>query len=277
MTGPTASSDQPLVSQPRPALERVDVLGVGVSAIDMPAAVAEIARWVERREQHYVCVTNVHVVMECQRDAGLRRVLNASGLTTPDGMPLVWAAHWAGAADVRRVYGPDLMLEVCALAAARGWSSYFYGGRPGVAERLAANLEARFPGLRVAGIEAPPFRPLTPEEDDAMLARLEAARPDLIWVGLGAPKQEHWMAEHAGRLTAPVLLGVGAAFDIHSGTLAQAPAWLQQVGLEWAYRLYREPRRLWRRYLSTNPRFMLAILRRPPRLGLEGRRSAPGG
>lgn len=247
-----------------PVIPRVDVLGVGISAIDMDVAVDEIGRWINAREKHYVCVTNVHVVMECQRDAELKRIHNDSGLTTPDGMPIVWAAHRAGANHVRRVYGPDLMLRLCEQAATYGWTSYFYGARPGVAERLAARLTARFPGLRVVGLELPPFRPLTDEEDAAAVRRINAAQPDLVWVGLGAPRQEHWMAAHTGRLNAPVLLGVGAAFDMHAGMLAQAPPWMQRSGLEWAYRLYREPRRLWRRYLSTNPRFAISILRHPP-------------
>ena len=247
-------------------IPRVDVLGVGISAIDMEMALAEIATWIHGRRQHYVCVTNVHVVMECQRDPELRRIHEASGLTTPDGMPLVWASHWAGAGHVRRVYGPDLMLALCREAAANGWRCYFYGAGPGVAERLAARLVARFPGLTVVGAETPPYRPLSDEEDQAAVDRINEARPDIVWVGLGAPKQERWMASHEGRLEAPVMLGVGAAFDMHAGTLAQAPPWMQRSGLEWAYRLYREPRRLWRRYLSTNPRFALAMLRRRPSL-----------
>ena len=227
---PDASPSMTTTPPRAPALpRRVDVLGVGVSAIDMAAALRAIEGWVAAREQHFVCVTNVHVVMEAQRDAALKEILNGSGLTTPDGMPLVWAAHRAGAREVRRVYGPDLMLALSERAAARGWSSYYYGGRPGVAERLAARLQARYPGLRVAGCEAPPFRALGPDEDAVMVERLNAARPDLVWVGLGAPKQEHWMGEHVGRLEAPVLLGVGAAFDIHAGTLAQAPGWMQRM------------------------------------------------
>jgi N-acetylglucosaminyldiphosphoundecaprenol N-acetyl-beta-D-mannosaminyltransferase len=249
-----------------PLIRRVDILGVGVSAIDMPAALAEIERWIAYRERHYVCVTNVHVVIEAQGDPKLMRVLNESGLTTPDGMPLVWAAHRAGARSVRRVYGPDLMLELCAVASNRGLTSFLLGGRAGVPEQLAERLEARFPGLRIVGVEAPPFRALSAEEDAALVARINAARPDIVWVGLGAPKQELWMADHVGRLEAPVLLGVGAAFDIHAGTLAQAPRWMQRSGLEWLYRLAREPRRLWRRYLFTNPRFVWGILRRPPRM-----------
>ena len=171
---------------------------------------------------------------------------------------------------MRRVYGPDLMLALCERAAARGWTSFFYGGRDGVPETLATRLTARFPGLRVAGTWLPPFRPLSEAEDRDLVERIDAAAPDLLWVGLSTPKQERWMAAHAGRVQAPVLLGVGAAFDIHAGTLAQAPRWMQRHGLEWAYRLFREPRRLWRRYASMIPRFVIAILRRPPRLMAEG-------
>jgi N-acetylglucosaminyldiphosphoundecaprenol N-acetyl-beta-D-mannosaminyltransferase len=266
LSGP---ADAPADPTPARAPARVDVLGVGISAVDMPQAVAEIARWVREREQHYVCVTGVHGVMESQRDPELRRIHNASGLTTPDGMPMVWAGHRAGARHMRRVYGPDLMLELCALAAERGWSSYFYGGAEGVPELLAERLAARFPGLRVAGCWSPPFRPLTPEEDEEVVRRVNQAGPDLVWVGLSTPKQERWMAAHAGRLTAPVLLGVGAAFDMHAGRLPQAPGWMQRNGLEWLYRLAKEPRRLWRRYLGNNPRFALAVARRPPVLVVD--------
>lgn len=247
-------------------IPRVDVLGVHVSAIDLPIAINEIERWIVTREHHYVCVTGVHGVMESQRDPELRRIHNASGLTTPDGMPMVWAGQRAGAHWMRRVYGPDLMMELLGRAAERGWSSYFYGGRDGIPDLLAERLVARFPGLRVVGGWSPPFRALTEQEDADLVARVNAANPDLVWVGLSTPKQERWMAAHVGRLTAPVLLGVGAAFDIHAGTLRQAPPWMQRGGLEWAYRLYREPRRLWRRYLWNNPRYLLGILRRPPRL-----------
>jgi N-acetylglucosaminyldiphosphoundecaprenol N-acetyl-beta-D-mannosaminyltransferase len=253
-----------------PSMPRVDVLGVGISAIDMAQAVAEVTRWVEEGEQHYVCVTGVHGVMEARRDPELRRIHNASGLTTPDGMPMVWAGHRAGARNIQRVYGPDLMLAVSELAARRGWSSFFYGGGPGVPELLAERLTARFPGLQVAGTWSPPFRPLTAEEDQAIVERINRSRADLVWIGLSTPKQERWMAAHAGRLEAKALLGVGAAFDIHAGLLPQAPLWMQRSGLEWLYRLGREPRRLWRRYLRSNPRFAVEILRRPPVIRATG-------
>jgi N-acetylglucosaminyldiphosphoundecaprenol N-acetyl-beta-D-mannosaminyltransferase len=247
-------------------IPRVDVLGVHISAIDMPMALDEISRWIERDEQHYVCVTGVHGVMESQRDPELRAIHNQSGLTTPDGMPMVWAGRRAGARWMARVYGPDLMLALCERAAEMGWASYFYGGAEGVPQRLAARLVARFPSLRVVGTESPPFRALTPEEDAETIERINRSGADLIWIGLSTPKQERWMASHVGRVRAPVVLGVGAAFDIHAGLLRQAPPWMRRHGLEWAYRLYREPRRLWRRYLSSIPRFAVAVIRRPPRL-----------
>jgi N-acetylglucosaminyldiphosphoundecaprenol N-acetyl-beta-D-mannosaminyltransferase len=247
-------------------IPRVDVLGVGISAIDMPAAIEEIAAWIEHGERHYVCVTGVHGVMESQRDPDLMRIHNESGLTTPDGMPMVWAGRRAGAVGMTRVYGPDLMLALVEQAASAGWRSFFYGGKEGVPERLVERLQERYPGFISVGTYSPPFRALTADEDDAIVERINAARPDLVWIGLSTPKQERWMSTHVGRLTAPALLGVGAAFDIHAGTLPQAPQWMQRRGLEWLYRLIREPRRLWRRYLSNNPRFVWAIARTPPRL-----------
>jgi N-acetylglucosaminyldiphosphoundecaprenol N-acetyl-beta-D-mannosaminyltransferase len=253
------------MSEPAP-IQRVDVLGVGVSAINMDLAVAEITRWVASRDRHYVCVTGVHGVMESQRDPELLRIHNASGLTTPDGMPMVWAGRRAGASWMDRVYGPDLMLAVLARAAERGWRSYLYGGNEGVPELLAEKLVARMPDLQIAGTYSPPFRPLTPEEDEAIVEKINAAGADLVWVGLSTPKQERWMAAHVGRLTAPAMFGVGAAFDFHAGLVPQAPPLLQRHGLEWFYRLTKEPKRLWRRYLRNNPAFVAKIIRRRPYL-----------
>ena len=250
----------------RRVIPRVDVLGVGVSAIDMGRALDEIEAWIRHGEHHYVCVTGVHGVMESQRDADLKRIHNESGLTTPDGMPMVWAGRRAGATGMARVYGPDLMLALAERAAAQGWPSFFYGGKEGVADRLVAKLQARFPGFSSVGTYSPPFRALTPDEDAAIVERINASGAQLVWVGLSTPKQERWMDAHVGRLDAAALLGVGAAFDIHAGTLPQAPGWMQRHGLEWLYRLIREPRRLWRRYAYNNPRFILAIARTPPRL-----------
>lgn len=256
------------MTAPGPA--RVDVLGVGVSAVDPAGALAEITRWFEYGERHYVCVTGVHGVMESQRDRELLRVHNRSGLTVPDGMPMVWAGHRAGAAWMRQVAGPDLMLDVLARAAERGWSSYFYGAADGVPELLAARLTARFPGLKVAGTHAPPFRPLTAAEDAETVDRINTSGADLVWVGLSTPKQERWMAAHRELLDATALFGVGAAFDVHAGRTTRAPERLRRHGLEWAYRLAKEPRRLWRRYLRNNPEYLARIALHPPRLRPAG-------
>jgi len=169
---------------------RVDVLGVGVSCLTLDSAVEEVSGWVDRGEHRYVCVTGVHGVMESQRDPQLLRIHNRSGLTTPDGMPMVWSARWAGRREVSRVYGPDLMLAVLARAIERGWSSFFYGGGPAIAERLADRLTTRFPGLQVAGTSTPPFRPLTPQEDAEIVQVINDSGAQLVWVGLSTPKQE---------------------------------------------------------------------------------------
>jgi N-acetylglucosaminyldiphosphoundecaprenol N-acetyl-beta-D-mannosaminyltransferase len=214
----------------------------------MDLALEAIAGWITNRESKYICVRDVHGIMESQRDPSLRRIHNLAGLVTPDGMPLVWFGHLLGYSQVRRVYGPDLLLAVCERSISMGWSHYFYGGAPGVAETLAANLTARFPGLKVAGCATPPFRPLTPEEDIAATTRINATGADLLWIGLSTPKQEKWMAAHLGQVNIPVMVGVGAAFDFHAGLKRQAPRWIQRNGLEWFFRLCTEPRRLWRRH-----------------------------
>jgi len=237
--------------------ERADILGVNVSAIDMQDCVDTIGGWIDSRSQHYVCITGVHGVIESQSDASLRAIHNAAGLVTPDGMPLVWMARWLGHPRTRRVYGPDLMRTLSRLSPSRGYRHFYYGGGNGVAERLKQALTQASPGLNVVGTIEPPFRPLTPAEDTAVVDAINAARPDIVWVGLSTPKQERWMASHIGRLEAPVLIGVGAAFDFLAGEKKQAPAWMQRNGLEWLFRLATEPRRLWRRYLSIVPKFIV--------------------
>jgi N-acetylglucosaminyldiphosphoundecaprenol N-acetyl-beta-D-mannosaminyltransferase len=238
----------------------VNVLGVGISAINMEIALETIQGWVEQQVASYVCVTGVHGVMECQRDEALRQIHNRAGMVTPDGMPLVWLSRLYGFDHVRRVYGPDLMLALCRMPAARSYRHFFYGGAEGVAEQLAASLQELFPGLVVAGTYSPPYRPLTPEEDRRVVHMLREAKPDLIWVGLGAPKQERWMASHSAKVPASVMIGVGAAFDFHTGRKRQAPVWMRRNGLEWLHRLMTEPRRLWRRYLINNPQFVCLVL-----------------
>jgi N-acetylglucosaminyldiphosphoundecaprenol N-acetyl-beta-D-mannosaminyltransferase len=239
---------------------RVNVLGVGVSAINIPQALDVIDGWVARAERRYVCVTGVHGVMESQRDEAVRRIHNAAGLVTPDGMPLVWLGRAAAGPHVDRVYGPDLMLACCERSVARGYRHFFFGGADGVPELLAQRLTARFPGLIVCGTFSPPFGAVSPAEDEAIVRRINDARPDIVWVGLSTPKQERWMDQHRDRLHAPVLVGVGAAFDFHAGLKRQAPRWIQRSGLEWLFRLMTEPRRLWRRYLRNNPEFAWRLL-----------------
>lgn len=255
-----AREAKPVKSSAAERPPRTNVLGVGVSAITMNDALETIEAWIERREPHYVTVTGVHGVMESQDDEELRRIHNAAGLVTPDGMPLVWLSRRRYPGRVGRVYGPDLMLACCKLSIERGWRHFFYGGAEGVPELLRDRLCERFPGLDVVGTYSPPFRPLTEEEDQAIVERIRVSRPDFVWVGLSTPKQERWMSAHVDRLGVPILLGVGAAFDFHAGLKTQAPGWMQRSGLEWFYRLLSEPRRLWKRYLINNPKFVLAVL-----------------
>jgi N-acetylglucosaminyldiphosphoundecaprenol N-acetyl-beta-D-mannosaminyltransferase len=251
---------------------RVNVLGVHVSAIDMDSAVTRIERWVECGDRQYVCATGAHGVIESQKDSELRRIHNESGMTTPDGMPIVWSAHRAGATWVQRVYGPDLVLEIARVGAEKGWSIFYYGGAEGVADELAATLEERFPGLKTAGTYCPPFRDLTDDERADVETVVNASGATIVLVGLSTPKQERWMSEHRRALTSPVLIGVGAAFDFHTGRVRQAPQWMQRSGWEWAYRVTREPQRLWRRYAVTVPSFLARSVRCPPVL-LESVRS----
>ncbi|MFL5493757.1 MAG: WecB/TagA/CpsF family glycosyltransferase [Gemmatimonadales bacterium] len=243
-----------------PPLQRVNVLGVGVNPVSPAGALAVIEGWIAAKDRQYVCVSGIHGVMESQRDEDLRAIHNAAGMVVPDGMPLVWLSRLQGFDQVERVYGPDLLLSCCDRSQARGYRHFFYGGGPGVPERLVQRLQARFPGLLVAGVYSPPFRALTPAEDIEVMDRINGAQPDIVWVGLSTPKQERWMAEYRQRLTAPVLVGVGAAFDFHAGLKRQAPRWMQRSGLEWMFRLLAEPRRLWRRYLRNNPLFVCYVV-----------------
>jgi N-acetylglucosaminyldiphosphoundecaprenol N-acetyl-beta-D-mannosaminyltransferase len=238
---------------------RVNVLGVGVSVLNLETAVAAVAGSVRARRRGYVCVTGVHGVMEAQSDGAFRNILNNAFLCTPDGMPMVWAGKIRGFSEMRRVYGPDLMLDVCAWSEKNPCRHFFYGGAPGVAEALAGKLKARFPKLEIAGTFTPPFRPLNAAEERQFVETVRAARPDILWVGLSTPKQEKFMAEFLPKLDATLMIGVGAAFDFHSGRVRQAPRWMQRSGLEWFYRLCQEPRRLAKRYFKNNPLFALKI------------------
>ncbi len=238
---------------------RVNVLGVGISAINLQQARASVEAWIVGHEHQYVCVAPAHSVMECYRQPLLRRVFNLSGLTTPDGMAIVWLLKLHGEREASRVYGPDLMQSICAASTDKGWRHFLYGGNVGVAECLKENLEAKYHGIQIVGLYAPPFRQLTEEEDRDVIRRINDARPDVVWVGLSSPKQEIWMSEHLGKLNASVMVGVGAAFDFLSGLKPQAPRWMQRSGLEWLFRWATEPRRLWPRY-SQYPLFVMLVL-----------------
>jgi N-acetylglucosaminyldiphosphoundecaprenol N-acetyl-beta-D-mannosaminyltransferase len=245
-------------------IRHVEVLGARVSAVDMTRAVNEIAQWVATGDREYVCVTGAHGILECSDDPDLTRIHNDAGLVVPDGIPMVWAGRYVGLAEIGRVRGSDLMLAVLDRAQDEGWRSFFYGGAKGVPEVLADQLRKRFPDMIVAGCYSPPFRPLTPDEDHDVVERINASKADLVWVGLSTPKQERWMAAHRDQLHATALIGVGAAFDYHSGFAREAPVIVQRSGFEWLYRLMCEPRRLWRRYLLGHSRFVWRVLRRRP-------------
>ncbi len=244
---------------------RVDILGVQVSAVDLSTSVAIIAKWVESGQRHYVCVTGAHGVTESLTDPALRATHNASGLTVPDGMPMVWAGRLVGLKEIGHVRGAELMRALLEQSVHNGWRNYFYGGAPGVADTLVARMQKELPGLLSVGTCSPPFRPLTDEEDAEIVQAINAADPDLVWVGLSTPKQERWMAAHRDRLHAAALLGVGAAFDMHAGLVTQAPVRIRESGFEWLFRLMQEPQRLWRRYLLGHTRFLGRVLISPPR------------
>lgn len=235
--------------------ERVNILGVGVSAINMEVAVRRTEQLLDRGGQGYVCVTGVHGIMEAQTDKSFRDILNNSFLTTPDGMPTVWLGRIHGFREMQRVYGPDYMLALCESSVARGYKHFLYGGKPGVAEELRQELTRRFPGLQIVGTYTPPFRPLNAGEESDLRSQLQASEADVLWCGLSTPKQERFMAAYSHRLPVKLMVGVGAAFDLLSGNLSEAPDWMKRAGLQWLYRLIKEPRRLWRRYLLNNPRF----------------------
>ena len=243
-------------------IPRYNVLGVGVSALTLKQARDLIIGAHGTQRRGYVCLGTAHGLTEARRDSDLRRIYNDSWLTTPDGMPLVWL----GPPGVERVYGPDLMLAVCDAGRSVGLRHYLCGGLPGVAAQLKERLEARFSGLTIVGTFTPPFRALNESETAALRADVSRTRPDVIWVGLSSPKQEKFMDRTWRDLDAGVMIGVGAAFDFHSGRVRQAPRWIQRSGLEWLFRLGTEPRRLGPRYLKTNPLFILCVLAQLTRL-----------
>lgn len=245
----------------RPAT--VDIVNVPIAVTDYEGTLDWIDSMVAGRRRCYVCACNTHTVMASNEDPDLHAALQSPyALNVPDGQPLVWALNALGSSLTDRVYGPELMARAFARGASNEHRFYLYGGRDQAALlQLGHSLRRRFPGVNIVGGYSPPFRALTPEERAAVVADINDSEADVVWVGIGVPKQEKWMAELRPHLEAPVLVGVGAAFDFHAGLVPQAPPSLQKAGLEWAYRLTREPRRLWRRYLRYNPRFVAAFAR----------------
>jgi N-acetylglucosaminyldiphosphoundecaprenol N-acetyl-beta-D-mannosaminyltransferase len=239
---------------------RANLLGVGVSAISMTDAIYYSERLLQSDSHGYVCVTGVHGVMEAQTDERFRSILNASFLTTPDGMPTVWVGHWQGHGNMARVSGPEYMLEMCQLSVERGYTNFLYGGKPGVAEELKESLMARFPGLKIVGTYTPPFGPLNGEQEADLEHQLNKVQPDILWCGISTPKQERFMSQYCGRLPVKLMVGVGAAFDVHSGRSKDAPDWVKNAGMHWLLRMLRDPRRLAGRYLKNNPRFMCLLV-----------------
>lgn len=271
LTDAADASDATSVQRPPTAADtvasvgrRVDVLGVHVSVTNPDATLWQISDWIRSNARQYVCVSDVNALLNASCDGELRHFYNHSGLTLADGMPLVWAGKVAGFDDMERVCGPDLLPKVLQASAHLGWRNYFLGGAAGVAQRLADLMVDRYPGLEIAGVECPPFRELSRVEKDDMVARIDGSRADIVWIGLGAPKQERWMAEFRPRLKAAVLIGVGAAFNFHAGEVKRAPKVLQNAGLEWAYRVTQEPGRLSRRYAVAIPKFLTGIARNRP-------------
>jgi len=244
------TSEKPNNDNTGTEIDRGNILGVKISALNLDLAVTAIDELCASETSHYVCVTSAHGLVECWYNPEFRPIFNNSGLTTPDGMSIVWLLRAMGYDEVSRVYGPDLLLRICEHSINKGYKHFFYGGAPGVPEKLAQCLIEQYPGLKIVGTYSPPFRELTADEDRDIVNQINETNADFVWVGLGTPKQEIWMDGHVNQLNTAVLIGVGAAFDFISGTKNQAPKWIQGSGLEWLFRLATEPRRLWKRYIQ---------------------------
>lgn len=242
--------------------EVVEILGVPIALTNYSQVLDWIDDAIAGGHRGYICVAPVHLVMLVQDDEELATAVNRADFVVPDGQPLVWSASALGGKGASRVYGPDLMIESCRRASETGAPIYLFGGRDAAAlELLQTTLKERFPGLNIVGAEAVPFRPATAAEETSTIERINASGAEIVWVGTGQPRQELWMARMRSRLDASVLVGVGAAFDFHAGLIPQAPTIMQEAGLEWLFRLIQEPRRLWRRYLIYNPRFISQFIR----------------
>lgn len=235
------------------------ILGMRVDVTRYEDAVQRVMDWAHLGQSRFVCASNVHMVMEAHDSSLFRRIVNSADMVTADGMPIVWTLRLMGAQSAQRVYGPDLMLQVCEEAARRKMPIGLYGGHPEYLTVLQSFLHEKFPELEIAYANAPPFTETTPAENDEVIRDINRSGARILFVGLGCPKQERWMVEHKGRIGA-VMLGVGAAFDFFAGRVKQAPKWMQRLGLEWLFRLSQDPRRLWKRYGKHNPRFLWLML-----------------
>lgn len=240
--------------------QTIPVLGAHIDAISWDDAIRTVVDWAAARASRYICICNVHSVVTTTQDADYQRVVNDADMATPDGAPIAWALRRLGQPGQQRINGPDLMWRYLAEAERLGQKVYFYGSSDDTLAKLQAAMLRQFPRLLLAGLYSPPFRALSPEEDAAEVQAINDSGAGVVFVGLGCPKQEKWMAAHRGRVNA-VMIGVGAAFDYHAGTISRAPLWMQHNGLEWLHRLCAEPRRLWRRYLETNSLFILGMFR----------------
>jgi N-acetylglucosaminyldiphosphoundecaprenol N-acetyl-beta-D-mannosaminyltransferase len=240
--------------------ERVNVLGVGIHAVDMERAALLLESQIRSGDKGYVCLTGVHGVMEAQRDPILKSIFARAVLVAPDGMPTVWMGHTQGFPAMQRVFGPDLMLEIMGRAEFRNCIHFLCGGEPGVAENLKQEMLRRFPWVQITGTYSPPFRPLTALEENELEVKVRSLRPDIIWVGLSTPKQERFMARYLPMLDTKLMIGVGAAFLFHTGAIQDSPKWVKRAGLQWLHRLVQEPSRLWKRYLLNNPYFLFYAL-----------------
>jgi N-acetylglucosaminyldiphosphoundecaprenol N-acetyl-beta-D-mannosaminyltransferase len=243
-----------------------EILGINFDLVDYRSAFEQIINWKESGERRLVAMMNPHSVLLCRRTPEMPDAIKRAGLVLPDGTGTIWASNILGYEHRGRVTGPKLMLKICDWGREKGLRHFFYGGKEGIADKLTANLSSKYPRLQVAGTYSPPFRQLSHEEDRIITDKINSTRPDIIWVGLGAPKQEKWMADHLGRVNAAAMIGVGAAFDFHSGNIKWAPKWIRRLGFEWAYRLVQEPGRMRRRNLDSFTFLINVIMQR---LGMQ--------
>ncbi len=253
-------------------MKSINICDVPVSSVNINQACETIDGWIQARKRTYICVAPASTIVDSQSDHSYKKVLDNADMITPDGMPLVWAAKLMGDKNIERTYGPDLLLALCERGQEKGYGHYFYGGMESTCSLLGNVLKKKFSNIDIRGYYAPPFRPSHAQEDEEIIGRINGLNADVLWVGLGSPKQDYWMYEHREKLNVPVIIGVGAAFDFIAGVKRQAPWWMQRCGLEWFFRLCSEPKRLWRRYLIGNTRFIYLLMRHAVKARLENKR-----